>query len=106
MQPPRGDGHKPIECRVGELQSKKGGRKKQTSKIITKGGGITIPRGMRQETGILPGVPVDVVTYKDGIHIVKHIPVCRFCGNTEDVAAVCGIEICRECAGKIREVFK
>ena len=29
----------------------------QASKKVTKGGGVTIPRGIRQETGILPGVP-------------------------------------------------
>lgn len=77
----------------------------QTSKRITKSGGITIPRGMREETGIRPGVPVDVVADGEGIHIMKHVPVCRFCGSVDDVAAACGIKICRECAGKIGEVF-
>lgn len=77
----------------------------QTSKRITKGGGITIPRGMRQETGILPGVPVDVVTDGDGIHISKHVPACFHCGRVDGVKEACGVEICRECAGKIAEVF-
>lgn len=77
----------------------------QISKKITKGGGLTIPRGMRQETGILPGVPVDVVADGTGIHIVKHVPACRFCGSVDDVAEACGTEVCRKCAGKITEVF-
>lgn len=77
----------------------------QTSKKITKGGGITIPRRMRQETGILPGVPVDMMADEAGIHIVKHVPACRFCGTVDDVAEACGIEVCRNCAGKIAEVF-
>ncbi|MCM1212931.1 MAG: AbrB/MazE/SpoVT family DNA-binding domain-containing protein [Lachnospiraceae bacterium] len=77
----------------------------QTSKKITKGGGLTIPRRMRQETGILPGVPVDVSVEGSGLHIVKHVPACHFCGSVEDVAEACGMEICRDCAGKIREVF-
>lgn len=78
----------------------------RTSKKITKAGGITIPRGMRQETGILPGVPVDVLADGAGIHIAKHVPACRFCGSVEDVAEACGVEVCRDCAGKIREVFE
>lgn len=77
----------------------------QVSKKITKGGGITIPRGMRQETGILPGVPVDVTTDKAGIHITKHVPACQFCGTVENVAEACGIEICQNCAEKISGVF-
>jgi transcriptional pleiotropic regulator of transition state genes len=77
----------------------------QASKKITKGGGITIPRGMRQETGILPGVPVDVETDKMGIHIVKHVPSCFHCGTVEDVRTVLGLEICPECAARIQEVF-
>lgn len=78
----------------------------QMSKKVTKGGGITIPRILRQETGILPGVPVDVTADEAGIHIAKHVPACRFCGTVEDVAAVCGMEVCRTCAGKIAEVFQ
>lgn len=76
------------------------------SKKVTRGGGITIPRGMRQETGILPGVPVDVMTDENGIHISKHVPACFSCGTVDNVKTVCGMEICRDCAEKIGEVFK
>ena len=78
----------------------------QMKKKITKGGGITLPRGIRQETGILPGVPVDIVSDEDGIHISKHVPSCFHCGSVEDVKTVCNIEICRKCAVKIMEVFE
>ena len=44
------------------------------TKKVTKSGGITLPRGIRQETGILPGVPVDIRTDEEGIHISKHVP--------------------------------
>lgn len=77
----------------------------QTTKKVTKGGGITIPRGFRQETGILPGVPVDVTSDEAGIHIVKHVPACCHCGSVDDVKSVLGMEICRNCAGEIAEVF-
>ena len=78
----------------------------QASKKITRGGCITIPRMMRQETGLLPGVPVDMVTDEAGIHIVKHVPACFYCGEVDTVKTVCGIEICQKCAGTIREVFE
>lgn len=78
----------------------------QASKKVTKGGGVTIPRGIRQETGILPGVPVDITTNEDGIHIQKHVPACFHCGTVDDVKMVCGIEICRKCAAKIAEAFR
>ena len=75
------------------------------TKKVTKSGGITLPRGIRQETGILPGVPVDIRTDEEGIHISKHVPTCFHCGTVDDVQTVCGVEICRSCAGKIAEVF-
>ena len=46
------------------------------TKKVTRSGGITLPRGIRQETGILPGVPVDIRTDEEGIHISKHVPTC------------------------------
>ncbi len=76
------------------------------TKKVTKGGGITLPRGIRQETGILPGVPVDIRTDEEGIHISKHVATCHFCGTPDDVQTVCGVEICRNCAGQIADVFK
>lgn len=78
----------------------------EANKKITKSGGITIPRGMRQKTGILPGVPVDVAADESGIHICKHVPACQFCGSVDEVRIACGIEVCRNCAGKIAEVFR
>lgn len=77
----------------------------QVSKKVTKGGGVTIPRSIRQETGILPGVPVDISTDEEGIYIQKHVPTCFHCGTVEEVKTACGIEVCRECALKIAEVF-
>ncbi len=73
----------------------------QAVKKVTRSGGVTVPRGMRQETGLLPGVPVDLVSDGEGIHIRKHVPACQLCGSVDGVKTVCGIEICRECAGKI-----
>lgn len=78
----------------------------QAVKKITRGGGITIPRRIRQETGLLPGVAVDIAADEAGIHIIKHVPACFFCGDADGVKTVRGIEICGKCAGAIREVFE
>lgn len=78
----------------------------QTSKKVTRSGGITIPRNIRQETGILPGVPVDIAADGNGLHILKHVPACFHCGTVDGVKTACGVEICRDCAGKIAEVFR
>lgn len=75
------------------------------SKKVTKGGALTLPRGLREESRLLPGVPVDIETDGEAVRIKKHVPACRFCGTVDDVKAVCGIEVCRSCAGKIMEVF-
>lgn len=75
------------------------------TKKITRSGGITLPRQVRQETGLLPGVPVDMAACQDGVFLSKHVPACFHCGSVEDVAQVLGIEICRTCAEKIRRCF-
>ena len=78
-------------------------------KKVNKSGGITLPRGIRQETGILPGIPVDIRTDEEGIHISKHVPTCHCCGTVDDVQKVWkagGLEICRNCAANIAEVIE
>lgn len=75
------------------------------TKKITKSGGLTLPMGMRADTGLLPGVPVDIEADEKGLHIRKHTLSCRFCGSVDEVKIVSDIEICRKCAEKLQEVF-
>lgn len=74
-------------------------------KRITKTGSITIPRILREESGILPGVVVDVKEDEEGIHIKKCFPTCHFCGSVDEVKSIHKIEICKVCAKKVMEVF-
>ena len=71
------------------------------TKKITGAGAVTIPKELRAELGIPIGTVVDIDTDGEYIMIRKHIPICRFCGGTESVTSVFGIEICRKCAKKI-----
>ena len=76
------------------------------SKKITRSGSVTLPRSMRQATGIHPGVPVDIESRDDGtVMIRKRVLSCLRCGSIDDVANVDGIEICKSCAEKIWEAF-
>lgn len=74
-------------------------------KKITKSGGITIPRIIRQELGIHPGTPVEVESDGECLSIRKHVPTCAFCGSIENVRKVEHLEICVRCAYKIGEKY-
>jgi transcriptional pleiotropic regulator of transition state genes len=73
------------------------------SKRLTGASGVTIPKDMRTEMGFHPGMAVDLETTEDGVLLKPHVPICHFCGSPEDVAHVSEINICRECAVKVRE---
>ena len=46
------------------------------SKRVAKSGAVTLPRQLRQETGILPGVPVDIEADETGyIFVNMFLPV-------------------------------
>ncbi len=84
----------------------------EVAKKITKSGGVTLPRAVRQETGIQPGTPVDMTADEKGIHIRKHVPVCMGCGTVEDVREIPDmkgirqLELCPACAERILEVME
>ena len=100
MQPPSGAGRKPRKMQSGK------GRDLMVTKKITKSGAVTLPRQVRQMTGLLPGVPVDMEEGPGWVYITKHVPTCHFCGAADEVYKILGIEICRSCAGKIKEVVE
>lgn len=71
------------------------------TKKINKSGSITLPKTIRAELGIPVGTAVDIDTDGNYVIISKHIPLCHFCGSSEKVHKVLGIEICSSCAKKI-----
>lgn len=73
-------------------------------KKVNKDGSITLPKQLRTEAGIFVGNAVDIEMTDEGIKIKKHVPTCRFCGNTENVKNIMDIDICRDCAAKIHKV--
>ncbi len=68
-------------------------------KKITKSGGITLPRQMRQELGLLPGVALEIHPTDDGgLLLCKHTPSCHLCGSADDVKTCKGLTLCRKCS--------
>lgn len=68
-------------------------------KKITKSGGITLPRQMRQELGLLPGVALEISLEADGsLRLCKHTPSCHLCGSADDVKTCKGLTLCRKCS--------
>lgn len=78
-------------------------------KKITKSNSLTIPKDLREESGIFSGMAVDVISdyATQSITIKKHVPACKFCNSVEDVHKIMGgMEVCRNCANKIIEEVK
>lgn len=66
-------------------------------KVVTKSGGITLPKDIRHTAGILPGTAVDIIDTGDGVVIKKHTPACHICGNTNHVVSYLSLELCADC---------
>jgi len=66
-------------------------------KVISKGGGLTIPADIRREYNYLGGEAVDI-TVDDGRLVVSpHTPRCVFCQGHENVGKHIGKHVCRAC---------
>lgn len=72
-------------------------------KKLTSKNGITIPKDLREDVGFYPGMAVDVESNNGEIVIRKHVPICKFCGDIDNVKTVMGIDICKSCATKLRQ---
>lgn len=72
-------------------------------KKITKSCGVTIPKDIRHEAGLLPGMAVDVVTTGNGVTIQKHVPACHICGNAEGVVSYMDFDLCTACLAVFNE---
>lgn len=68
-------------------------------KVISKGGGLTIPADVRREHDFSGGQAVDI-TVEDGRLVVsQHTPRCTFCQGTDFVVKYKGKHICKPCVG-------
>lgn len=79
----------------------------QNFKKLNKGGGLTVPRMIRQELGLHPGTALDISTTEDGsLLIQKHAPCCHICGSTEQIGSYKGLTLCQGCFDRLGEELK
>lgn len=77
-------------------------------KVISKGGGLTIPADIRREhNAFLGGEAVDLTVEDGKIIVAPHTPKCLFCGSVEGVGKYKGRNVCKACVTRmVREVGK
>lgn len=73
---------------------------------LTRSGGVTIPRMLRDEMGVHPGEPLEITVNADGVlEVKKHRPSCHICGSTKYIATYKGLCLCRECHIRLGEAL-
>jgi transcriptional pleiotropic regulator of transition state genes len=95
------NGRKPVKCRAEKTKyRRKSYMAMIKSKRLTSKRGITLPKDFCEYVGLQPGEAVDLMVddQTGDVHIRKHVPVCRFCGNRTEAVKYNGIDICPECA--------
>ena len=57
-------------------------------------GRVVVPKELRRKLGIANTDPVEIYVEDDKIILKKYIPVCHFCGSTEDLTEYKEKNIC------------
>lgn len=65
-------------------------------------GRLVVPKEMRKKLGIANTDPVEFFVEEDRIIVKKYLPVCHFCGASEDVSEFKGKNICSACIEQIK----
>lgn len=75
-------------------------------KVISKGGGLTIPADIRREhNAFLGGEAVDLTVQDGKLIIAPHTPKCLFCDSVDGVTKFQGRYICKACVSRmVKEV--
>lgn len=71
-------------------------------KVLSKGGGLTIPADIRREyNAFLGGEAVDL-TIEDGkLIIAPHTPKCMLCESSDEVVKYKGRYVCKACVSQL-----
>lgn len=70
-------------------------------KVISKGGGLTIPADIRREYSFQGGDAVDITVNDGRLIISPHTPRCTICQGQDNVGKFRGKYICRPCVGSL-----
>ena len=65
-------------------------------------GRVVVPKELRRKLGIANTDPVEIYVEDDKIILKKYIPVCHFCGSTEDLTEYKEKNICSSCIADLK----
>lgn len=60
-------------------------------------GRVVVPKELRKKLGIANTDPVEIYVEDDKIILKKYIPVCHFCGSTDNLTEYKEKNICSSC---------
>jgi len=66
-------------------------------------GRLVIPKEVRDALGLGVNEPVQIYVNGDMICVKKYIKACLICGNTDEIFAIKGKNICMQCAKLIKQ---
>lgn len=64
-------------------------------------GRVVVPKELRKKLGIANTDPVEFYVEEDKIILKKYIPVCHFCGSTQNLVEYREKNICLSCIEEI-----
>ena len=65
-------------------------------------GRVVVPKEFRKQLGIANTDPVEISLEEDRIVIKKYLPVCHFCGSSNNIEMFKGKNICALCIADIK----
>jgi len=78
-----------------------GGRGSGIARKVDELGRIVLPVEMRRALGLGPGDEVDIALDDSAIVMRKVEARCTFCGQTDDLRAFRGRQVCSSCAAEL-----
>ena len=65
-------------------------------------GRLVVPKELRNKLGIAKNDPVEIYVEGEKIIIMKYLPVCHFCGSTDNISSFKTKKICASCIREIK----
>ena len=66
-------------------------------------GRVVVPKEIRKKLGISNTDPVEIYIEGDKVILTKYLPVCHFCGSSEDISEFKEKNICASCIAELKQ---
>lgn len=67
-------------------------------------GRFVVPKEIRRNLGVSPGVPMEIFMDGNKIILQKFRSCCSFCGETGHLFEYKGVQICQDCIDKMNKL--